>query len=63
MIYTRMMDTPEYKELYEKAKIAYPDMEEYFLQIACLSYLKDQNIISTSNIEISNEIQEELSAK
>ena len=58
-----MMDTPEYKELYQNAKIAFPNMEEYFLQIACLSYLQDQNIISTSNIEVINEVQEELPAE
>jgi hypothetical protein len=63
MIYTPMMDTPEYKELYQNAKIAFPNMEEYFLQIACLSYLQDQNIISTSNIEVINEVQEELPAE
>ncbi len=58
-----MMETPEYKELYQNAKIAFPSMEEYFLQIACLSNLQDQNIISTSNIEVINEVQEELPAE
>lgn len=56
------MDTPEYKELYANAKAAYPKMEEYFVQVACLSYLKDQGLKCDNNIETINEVQEELSA-
>jgi len=62
MIYTPLMETPEYKELYQNGKAAFPDMDEYFLQVACLSYLQEQGIKYTSNIEVINEVQKELPA-
>ena len=54
-----LMDTPEYQELYEAAKAEYPEMLEHMLQMACLSYLMKENIISSNNIENTHEVQEE----
>ena len=58
MLHCDIMDSNEYKTLFTNAKLAYPNEYEYILQIACLSYLKDQ-IKSDTNIEINDEIQEE----
>ena len=52
-----IMETQEYKDLYEQAKLAYPNEFEYLLQIACISHLMDENL--KCNIIIDNEIQKE----
>jgi len=56
-----LMDTVEYKELFKNAKWNYPHMDEYFIQVACLSYLKEQNLIYNNNID--NEVQEVISTQ
>ena len=33
-------ETQEYKDLFNKAKRAYPDEYDYIIQLACLSYFK-----------------------
>lgn len=58
MLHCDVMDSDEYKALFKNAKLAYPDEYDYILQVACLSYLKDQ-IKSDTIIEIKDEIQEE----
>jgi hypothetical protein len=62
MIHTPTMDTSEYKELYANARLAYPQMDDYFVQVACLAYLKDQGIKCDNSIEAINEVQEECPA-
>lgn len=56
-----VMETNEYKELFKQAKIEYPNEYDYFLQIACIAYLKEQQGIlkSVNNIDIQDEVQEE----
>ena len=57
-----LMKKPEYKQLFQQAKAAYPNEYEYILQIACLSHLMEEqnNIKSDISIEATvNEVQEE----
>ena len=57
-----LINTPEYKQLYQQAKVEYPNEYSYILQIACLSHLMDEqnNIKSDIIIETTvNEVQEE----
>ena len=54
-----LMDTVEYKELFKNTKWNYPNMDEYFIQVACLAYLKEQNLKYNNNID--NEVQEVIS--
>lgn len=66
MLYSPVMETLEYKNLFANAKLAYPHLDEYFIQVACLAYLNDQGIKSSNNVVVTtehNEIQEELSAQ
>jgi hypothetical protein len=56
------METVEYKQLFKNAKWTYPKMDEYFIQVACLKYLNDQNLICNDNIDNKDEIQESSSA-
>ena len=37
-------ETQEYKDLFERAKAAYPDEYDYIIHLACVSYLKDLDI-------------------
>jgi hypothetical protein len=53
-----LVDTPEYKSLFQQAKQAYPDEYEYLLHIACLSHLMEEQINIKSDINIENTINE-----
>jgi hypothetical protein len=58
----QIMDTPEYKQLFQQARTVYPNEYEYLLHVACLSHLMEEqnNIKSDINIEnTNNEVQEE----
>ena len=37
---TDISETEEYKDLFNKAKRAYPDEYDYIIHLACLSYFK-----------------------
>lgn len=69
---TAIIETEEYKELFEQTKMKYPGEYDYFLHIACIAHLKEkqaqiteeQDIIKSDvNIEIQDEIQEEHTSK
>lgn len=40
----KYIDTEEYKTLYQRAKEVFPDMPPFFIQMALLSHLDEQNI-------------------
>lgn len=42
---TTVMKTDEYKELFKKAKQAYPDEYDYIVHMACISYFEDKTKI------------------
>lgn len=55
-----IMETPEYRELFNNAKKEYPDEYEYIIHLACLShFLETVNKISGVIIDsnTSNEVQ------
>jgi hypothetical protein len=60
-----MMDTDEYKALFKQAKSEYPQEYDYFLQVACIAHLKEEQDIlkSAINIETQDEVQEEHSTQ
>ena len=43
-IESKHMETDEYKTLYAQAKLKYPDMEPYLIQMALLSYLENPDM-------------------
>lgn len=63
-----LMETEEYKELFEQAKSKHPTEYDYFLQVSCLAHLvkakeereKSHDIIKCDvNIETQDEVQKE----
>ena len=43
-IENKYKETEEYKTLYAQAKLKFPDMEPYLIQMALLSYLENPDI-------------------
>lgn len=64
-----LMDTEEYQELFRQYKLEYPKEYDYFLHLACITQLTEQQKQETEdeeeiikcdvNIETQDEIQEE----
>lgn len=39
---SKFMNSDEYKELFSKAKMVYPNEYEYLIHLACISYFEDK---------------------